>query len=107
VPDAGDLTLRGLVRALSSAGPDAIDVTCGVIDLSAGGTWPLAQAPLVGTGILLTIGAATMQPVVADDRIQIRPIARLSLAYDARYIDQAMAVGFLESVAQRLRTWVG
>ena len=53
------------------------------------------------------LGVATVEkrPVVIDDAIAIRPMAYLTLGYDHRVIDGAVADHFMSHVKKQLENW--
>jgi pyruvate dehydrogenase E2 component (dihydrolipoamide acetyltransferase) len=54
---------------------------------------------------ILGVGAVEKRPVVVDDAIAIRHMAYLSLGYDHRIIDGAVADEFMSHVKKTLETW--
>jgi pyruvate/2-oxoglutarate dehydrogenase complex dihydrolipoamide acyltransferase (E2) component len=54
---------------------------------------------------ILAFDAIEKRPVVVDDAIAIRHRAYLSLSWDHRVIDGALAAQFLARVKQNLETW--
>jgi pyruvate/2-oxoglutarate dehydrogenase complex dihydrolipoamide acyltransferase (E2) component len=114
VYDAQDLNLRGLARALGGAATEHTigDSTFTIADLG-DHTWGDPAAWARGVGILikgraaaLGIGAVRARPLVIDDggvdRLAVRQAALLTLAYDARVLDQCYADAFLRDVKSRL-----
>lgn len=82
----------------------------------AGGTFtitnPGAFGALFGTAIInqpqvaiLDVGTIEKRPVVIDDAIAIRPMGYLSLGFDHRIIDGAVADEFMSHVKTALETW--
>jgi len=63
---------------------------------------PIINQPQVA---ILGVGAIEKRPVVRDDAIAIRPMAYLSLSYDHRVIDGAVAEKFLGRIKQLLENW--
>ena len=63
---------------------------------------PIINQPNVA---ILAIGAIQKRPVVVDDAIAIRSMVYLTLSYDHRVVDGAMAHQFMGQVKQRLETW--
>lgn len=81
-----------------------------------GGTFTLTNpgvfGGLIGTPIInqpqvaiLCVGAVTKRAVVINDAIAIRSMAFLSLTFDHRLIDGAVADRFLSSLRDRLESW--
>jgi 2-oxoglutarate dehydrogenase E2 component (dihydrolipoamide succinyltransferase) len=63
---------------------------------------PIINQPQVA---ILGVGAIEKRPVVRDDAIAIRSMAYLSLSYDHRVIDGAVAEKFLGRIRQILESW--
>jgi pyruvate dehydrogenase E2 component (dihydrolipoamide acetyltransferase) len=63
---------------------------------------PIINQPQVA---ILCIGAITKRPVVINDAIAIRSMAYLSLTFDHRLIDGAVADQFMSSVKAKLENW--
>jgi pyruvate/2-oxoglutarate dehydrogenase complex dihydrolipoamide acyltransferase (E2) component len=113
VPDAGDLTARGVARSLADADDltarglaDAGETVCGatfaVVCLAEGVCWQLAEPPLPGTAATLSVGAPARRAVAIGEAVAVRSVATLTLSYDARLIDHSSAVGFLTALRGRL-----
>jgi 2-oxoisovalerate dehydrogenase E2 component (dihydrolipoyl transacylase) len=116
IREAQDLNLRGLARAVADvarrarAGAlrpgEASGGTFTVTNPGAGALWfgtPIIAQP---QGAILGVGAVRKRPLVADeggvDRIVVRATALLTLAYDARVLDQCHADAFLRDVKRNL-----
>jgi 2-oxoglutarate dehydrogenase E2 component (dihydrolipoamide succinyltransferase) len=54
---------------------------------------------------ILGVGAVTKEPVVIDDAIAIRSICYLSLTFDHRLIDGALADQFTAKAKSVLENW--
>ena len=63
---------------------------------------PIINQPQVA---ILGVGAIEKRPVVRNDAIAIRSMAYLSLSYDHRVIDGAVAEKFLGHIKQTLENW--
>jgi len=63
---------------------------------------PIISQPQVA---ILGVGAVEKRPVVVDDAIAIRPRAYLSLGYDHRLIDGAVADQFMSVIKQRIEAF--
>jgi 2-oxoglutarate dehydrogenase E2 component (dihydrolipoamide succinyltransferase) len=98
-----DLATRARTRQLK---PDEVQ----------GGTFSItnfgSNGSLVGTPIInqpqvaiLGVGTVEKTPVVIDDAIAIRSICLLSLSFDHRLIDGALADQFMSKVKQVLEAW--
>ena len=85
-------------------------------DEVAGGTFTITNpgvfGALFGMAIInqpqvaiLGVGNVEKRPVVVDDAIAIRPMAYLTLGYDHRVIDGAVADAFMSIVKKSLENW--
>jgi 2-oxoglutarate dehydrogenase E2 component (dihydrolipoamide succinyltransferase) len=63
---------------------------------------PIINQPQVA---ILGVGNVEKRPVVIDDAIAIRPMAYLTLGYDHRLIDGAVADQFLSHIKRSLENW--
>lgn len=63
---------------------------------------PVINQPQCG---ILGVGAITKKPVVIQDAIAIRPMVYLSLTFDHRIIDGAVADAFLGMVVDLIENW--
>ena len=63
---------------------------------------PIINQPQVG---ILGVGGIEKRPVVVDDAIVIRPTALLTLGFDHRLIDGALADQFMSHVKKTLERW--
>jgi 2-oxoglutarate dehydrogenase E2 component (dihydrolipoamide succinyltransferase) len=116
IREAQDLNLRGMARAVADvarrarAGAlrpgEASGGTFTVTNPGAGSLWfgtPIIAQP---QGAILGVGAVRKRPLVVDeggvDRIVLRPTALLTLAYDARVLDQCRADAFLRDVKRNI-----
>jgi pyruvate dehydrogenase E2 component (dihydrolipoamide acetyltransferase) len=109
IRDAQDLNLRGLARGLSDASAAAAntsdDSSFTIADLG-DQLWVDPAALARGRSAALGIGAVRARPLVLDDggveRLAVRRVALLTLAYDARTLDQCHADAFLRDLKRRL-----
>ncbi|MCX7791574.1 MAG: 2-oxo acid dehydrogenase subunit E2 [Chloroflexaceae bacterium] len=101
IPGAGDLTLRGLARALAGP-PGQGAATFALVSLAAGKSWWSALPPLPGAVAALILGAHERRVVVVGGGLGVRPLATLTLSYDARALDPRQALDFLEALRNRL-----
>jgi len=98
-----DLAARARSKRLK---PD--DVQDGTISLTNPGSFgalfstPVISQPQVA---ILGVGGIEKRPVVIDDAIAIRSMACLSLTFDHRLIDGAVADQFMAKLKERLQTW--
>jgi 2-oxoglutarate dehydrogenase E2 component (dihydrolipoamide succinyltransferase) len=115
VKRADELDLLGLSRAVSDLAdrarskqlkPD--DVAGGTFTVTNPGTFgalfgmPIINQPQVA---ILGVGNIEKRPVVVDDAIGIRPMAYLTLGYDHRLIDGAIADQYMSAVKKQLENW--
>jgi pyruvate/2-oxoglutarate dehydrogenase complex dihydrolipoamide acyltransferase (E2) component len=112
--DAQDLNARGLARAVARARAGAIvdePTETGTFTVADSGERLWWAAPALGPHqtAALSIGARRPRPVVVAergiDRVAVRPITLLALAYDARVLDQCRADAFLRDVKTRLENF--
>jgi pyruvate/2-oxoglutarate dehydrogenase complex dihydrolipoamide acyltransferase (E2) component len=97
VRDAGDLTLRGVARAMARpGGPQG--ATFAVVSLAAGASWQSAAPPLPGTAAALSVGALVAKAVAVGGALATRQVATLTLSYDARVLDHCGAAAFLKAL---------
>ncbi|MEO7588797.1 MAG: 2-oxoglutarate dehydrogenase, E2 component, dihydrolipoamide succinyltransferase, partial [Arachnia sp.] len=117
IKDAGDLNLAGLAKKIgdlaartraSKVGPDELSgSTFTITNYGSAGTLfdtPIVNQPEVA---ILGTGALVKRPVVVKDQfggdvIAIRDMMYLSMSYDHRLIDGALAARFLSTLKARL-----
>jgi 2-oxoglutarate dehydrogenase E2 component (dihydrolipoamide succinyltransferase) len=115
VRNADEKNLLGLSRAVADLAARARakqlkpeDVQGGTFTITNPGTFgalfgmPIINQPQVA---ILGVGAIEKRPVVIDDAIAIRPMAYLTLGYDHRLIDGAVADQFMSELKKRLETF--
>lgn len=98
-----DLAAKARSRTLK---PD--EITRGTFSVSNyGGYNSLLATPAINQPqvAILGIGAVTKTPVVIDDAIAIRSISYLTLSFDHRVIDGAVADQFLEHMRGTIQSW--
>ena len=115
IKGADERNLLGLSRAVADLAtrarskqlkPD--EVTGGTFTITNPGVFgalfgmPIIHQPQVA---ILGVGHIEKRPVVIDDAIAIRPMAYLSLGYDHRIIDGAVADEFMSHVKHELENW--
>jgi 2-oxoglutarate dehydrogenase E2 component (dihydrolipoamide succinyltransferase) len=112
---ADEMNFLGIARAVQDLAERARSKRLSVDDVQ-GGTFtitnpgsfgglfglPIINQPQVA---ILGVGAIEKRPVVRDDAIAIRAMAYLSLSYDHRVIDGAVAEKFLGRIKQILENW--
>jgi len=100
IRDAGDLTERGIARALSREEHDLQPATCAVAITT---DWWRLMPPLPGTAVAITLSEARLQAVaLTETSLQIGAVAQLSVCYDARILDHPTVMAFLTDLCHRL-----
>jgi pyruvate dehydrogenase E2 component (dihydrolipoamide acetyltransferase) len=85
------------------------DVQDGTISITNPGRYgalfatPIISQPQVA---ILGIGGVEKRPVVIEDAIAIRPMVCLSLSFDHRVIDGAVADQFMARIKEKLQSWM-
>ncbi len=112
IKDAEDLSILGLARAIGELAEKARsgrlspdDVTGGSFTITAPGSFgSVMQTPIINPPevAILSFDAIVRKPVVVGDAIAIHHVANLSLSYDHRVNDGAVAAQFLSDVRVRL-----
>jgi len=115
IKSADEKNLLGLSRAVADLAARARskqlkpeEVTGGTFTITNPGVFgalvgmPIIHQPQVA---ILGVGHIEKRPVVIDDAIAIRPMAYLSLGYDHRIIDGAVADEFMSHVKHELENW--
>lgn len=98
-----DLAERARTKKLS---PD--DVQDGTFTITNPGIYgglfglPIINQPQVA---ILGVGGIHKTPVVVNDAIAIRSVVHLTMSYDHRVVDGAVADQFLQALCQRLENW--
>jgi pyruvate dehydrogenase E2 component (dihydrolipoamide acetyltransferase) len=98
-----DLAARARAKQLNQD-----DVTGGTFTITNPGVFgalsgtPIINQPQVA---ILGVGAIEKRPVVIDDAIAIRPMGYLTIGYDHRLIDGAVADQFMSHLKNSLETW--
>jgi pyruvate dehydrogenase E2 component (dihydrolipoyllysine-residue acetyltransferase) len=115
IKHADELNLLGLSRAIVDLAtrarnkqlkPD--EVSGGTFTITNPGVFgalfgmPIINQPQVA---ILGVGNVEKRPVVVDDAIAIRPMAYLTLGYDHRVIDGAVADEFMSGLKKSLENW--
>src|SRR5207244_4459313 len=115
IKNADEKNLLGLSRAVADLAnrarnkqlkPD--EVSGGTFTITNPGVFgalfgmPIINQPQVA---ILGVGGIEKRPVVVDDAIAIRPMAYLTLGYDHRVIDGAVADQFMSHVKRSLEHW--
>ena len=112
VKNAGDMNLGGLAKSIADLAsrarskrlsPD--EVTGGTFTITNPGVFGgLFGCPIINQpqSAILGIGAVEKRPVVIDDAIAIREMAYLSLSFDHRLVDGAVAEQFMGELKRSL-----
>jgi len=106
--DCDQLSIPQIAQAIADTAEKAKNAQYGVEDLR-GGTFTISNLGAVGGAYstpiinwpevaILLLGRSRKMPVVHEDRIEPRLMMPLSLSYDHRLIDGAMAARFLNEV---------
>jgi pyruvate dehydrogenase E2 component (dihydrolipoyllysine-residue acetyltransferase) len=115
IPHADEKSFLGLTRTINDLAERARQKRLSVSEVE-GGTFTITNPGALG-GLFATpiinppqsgivgVGGVHKQPVVINDAIAIRSIVHLSLSYDHRVIDGAVADQFLASVKKYLEDW--
>src|SRR5712692_6612482 len=115
IKNADELNLLGLSRAVADLAARARNKQLKP-DEVAGGTFTITNPGVFGAlfGMpiinqpqvaILGVGNVEKRPVVIDDAIGIRPMAYLTLGYDHRVIDGAVADEFMSILKRSLENW--
>jgi len=115
VKNADEKSFLGIAKTASSLAERARHKKLAPEDVQ-GGTFTITNpgvfGSLLGTPIInqpqvaiLCIGAITKRPVVINDAIAIRSMAYLTLTFDHRLIDGAVADQFMSSLKNKLEHW--
>ena len=115
VRNADEHNLLGLSRAVADLASRARSKQLKPEDVS-GGTFTITNPGVFGAlfGMpiinqpqlaILGVGHVEKRPVVIDDAIAIRPMAYLTLGYDHRVIDGAVADEFMSILKQSIENW--
>ena len=115
VKNADEKSFLGIAKTASSLAERARQKKLAPEDVQ-GGTFTITNpgvfGSLLGTPIInqpqvaiLCIGAITKRPVVINDAIAVRSIAYLTLTFDHRLIDGAVADRFMSSLKSKLEQW--
>lgn len=112
IADAPAWSAQGIARRLGAADHDATAINDATFTIheSSNARWSY-QPPGLAQIAALTLGAVESQPRVVvqhgGEIIAIRPIAILTLAYDARALSQEQADAFLIDLRRRLEHFAG
>jgi 2-oxoglutarate dehydrogenase E2 component (dihydrolipoamide succinyltransferase) len=115
IAHADEKSFLGLTRAINDLAERARTKKLSVSDVE-GGTFtitnpgpygslfatPIINPPQVG---IMGVGAVYKAPVVINDAIAVRSIVHLTLSYDHRLVDGAVADQFMASVRNYLEHW--
>jgi 2-oxoglutarate dehydrogenase E2 component (dihydrolipoamide succinyltransferase) len=115
IKNADEKNLLGLSRAIADLASRARSKQLKPEEVS-GGTFTITNPgvfgalfgmPIINQPQLAIVGVGNVEkrPVVIDDAIAIRPMAYLSIGYDHRVIDGAVADEFMSHVKQALENW--
>ena len=115
IKDADRLTVVEIARAIADMAGRARnkqlkpeEVTGGTFTVTNPGNFggsfatPIINQPQVA---ILELGTVEQRPAVVDDRIVVRPMMNITLGFDHRLIDGALADQYLSAVKKALETW--
>jgi 2-oxoglutarate dehydrogenase E2 component (dihydrolipoamide succinyltransferase) len=117
VRNAAEKNLQGLAHAINDLGerartkkllPD--EVKDGTFTITNPGVYgALTGTPIINQPQLaiMGMGGIKKRAIVIDDAIAIRPIIVLSLSFDHRVIDGALADQFMADIQKQLESWQG
>jgi len=115
VKNVDQKNLLGIANAINDVGERARNKKLTPDDVKDGTftiTNPGQYGALIGTPIInqpqvaiMGMGAIKKRAVVIDDAIAIRPMIILSLSFDHRVIDGAVADQFMAEVQKQLESW--
>jgi pyruvate dehydrogenase E2 component (dihydrolipoamide acetyltransferase) len=115
IKNAGEKDLKAMAQSINDLGerartkkltPD--DVKDGTFTMTNPGQYgavtgtPIINQPQLA---ILCMGGIKKRPVVVDDAIVARPIIMLSLSFDHRVIDGALADQFMADIQKQLENW--
>jgi 2-oxoglutarate dehydrogenase E2 component (dihydrolipoamide succinyltransferase) len=115
IKNAEGLNLLGLARKSNELAVAALNKKLLPEDVQ-GGTFTVTNPGIFGNTFglaiinqpqlgILGVGAIKKRPVVIDDAIAVRSIMYLSLSYDHRVIDGALAAQFVQKIRDSLETY--
>ena len=115
IKNAGSLNLVGIAKGLGDIAKKARDKKLRPDDIQ-GGTFTVTNAGVFGNIMgmpiinqpqlgILSLGAIKKRPVVVNDAIAVRDMIVVTLAYDHRVIDGALAGHFLKFITTYLENW--
>jgi 2-oxoglutarate dehydrogenase E2 component (dihydrolipoamide succinyltransferase) len=115
IRNAGDKTLLQLAQSINDLGDRARTKQLSPEEVQ-GGTFSVTNpgqfGAVIGTPIInqpqvaiLCMGGIKKRAVVVDDAIVARPMIMLSLSFDHRIIDGAVADQFMADVQKQIETW--
>jgi pyruvate dehydrogenase E2 component (dihydrolipoamide acetyltransferase) len=115
IKNADEKNLLGLAKAINDIGDRARakkltpeDVKDGTFTITNPGQYggvigtPIINQPQVA---IMGMGGIKKRPVVIDDAIAIRPMIMLSLSFDHRVLDGAVADQFMADIQKQLENW--
>jgi pyruvate dehydrogenase E2 component (dihydrolipoamide acetyltransferase) len=99
------LTTKELVEKARSGNLTLDEITGGTFTITNLGMFGVDQgAPIINPPeiAILGIGRIAQKPVVVDGKIVIRPMMNITLSFDHRVIDGALAARFLQNLKQKI-----
>ena len=115
IKNAGSLNLAGIAKGLTDIAKKARNKKLKPDDIQ-GGTFTVTNAGVFGNILglpiinqpqlgILSLGAIKKRPVVVNDAIAVRDMIMITLAYDHRVVDGALAGHFLKFITTYLENW--
>jgi len=115
IKNAGSLNLAGIAKGLTDIAKKARNKKLKPDDIQ-GGTFTVTNAGVFGNILglpiinqpqlgILSLGAIKKRPVVVNDAIAVRSMIMITLAYDHRVVDGALAGHFLKFITTYLENW--
>ena len=115
IKNAGALNLAGIAGSLTDIAKKARNKKLKPDDIQ-GGTFTVTNAGVFGNILglpiinqpqlgILSLGAIKKRPVVVNDAIAVRSMIMITLAYDHRVVDGALAGHFLKFITTYLENW--
>jgi 2-oxoglutarate dehydrogenase E2 component (dihydrolipoamide succinyltransferase) len=115
IKNAGGLNLGGIAQSLNDLAARARSKKLKPEDVQ-GGTFTVTNPGIFGNIFgcpiinqpqlaILALGAIKKRPVVVDDAIAIREMCVLTMSYDHRVIDGALAGQFMRYITEYLENW--
>jgi hypothetical protein len=99
-----------LIRPVSRRDPTRLVTAAGTVGVTAlgmagrGGGWGLAPA---GQSVLLIVGGITRKPAAIEERVELRDMLNLTVAFDHDVVDGAPAARFVNRLVELIESGYG